>query len=464
MLIKRITFYNIIMNEKIFVLRFAPSPTGVLHIGNLRTALFCWLITRQKNGKFLLRIENTDMERSLEEYEKKIYETLEWVAINYDEKPLRQSDRKEIYKEFLQKLIDQNLVYSCDCSDGKDCGCVSKKLPISNDYGIRFKTPNDKEETFNDLILGPVKGNYKEIEDFVLQRRGGAFTYNLCVVVDDILSNITHIIRGQDHVTNTFKQILLYKAFNCTIPYFAHLPLIKTKNNEKMSKRQGCFSVEDFRKKGIVPEAIISTISRLGWGYQNQEIFTIDELITLFNIKKVQKSAACFDEEKLLHTSGFFIKNKDNSVLLKEIQNFANLFLNKDIILDITQNYDMWFRSMDSLKQRSRTLLEIINLGGFISEKPSKYIIENELMKKAILHLIDWMKKNNKEFKKDYKTTIKSLNEFIKNEITKEVSFKEFSIDMRQSLVGKTVSPPTIDIINILGFEETIKRLEKTLY
>ncbi|MCM2279629.1 MAG: glutamate--tRNA ligase [Oligoflexia bacterium] len=305
--------------------RFAPSPTGFLHIGGVRTALFCWLYARKHQGQFLLRIEDTDLERSEERFTTDILASMKWLGLTWDEEPIYQSKRLEVYRAKAEELIEKGLAYRCTCSEadvekmrerlmaeGKkpmyDRSCRDKKQPASVPHVIRLKVPLDGYVEFNDLIRGPIRVENAEIDDFVLIRSNGAPTYNLSVVVDDVHSRMTHIIRGDDHINNTPKQIHLYRYFDYPIPLFAHMPMILGPDKKKLSKRHGAVSANVYRADGYLPEALLNFLARLGWSHGDQEIFSVKEMIEYFSFEHCQKSSAVFNTEKLLWLNGAHIR------------------------------------------------------------------------------------------------------------------------------------------------------------
>lgn len=307
-------------------LRFAPSPTGFLHIGGVRTALFNWLYARQHKGKFLLRIEDTDLERSEERFTSDILASMKWLGLTWDEEPIYQSKRLDVYKAKAEELISKGLAYRCTCSEEDvekmrekamaegqkpmyDRRCREKNHPATVPHVIRLKVPLTGHTEFNDLIRGPIRVENTEVDDFVLIRSNGAPTYNLSVVVDDVHSRMTHIVRGDDHINNTPKQIHLYQYFNFPIPHFAHLPMILGPDKKKLSKRHGAVSANAYRADGYLPEALLNFLARLGWSHGDQEIFSVEELIQFFSFDHVQKASAVFNTEKLNWLNGAHMRN-----------------------------------------------------------------------------------------------------------------------------------------------------------
>lgn len=311
--------------------RFAPSPTGYLHIGGARTALFSWLYARHHGGKFVLRIEDTDRERSTQESVDAILRGMEWLGMDYDEGPYYQTQRFDRYQEVIAQLLDEGKAYRCYCTkdeldalraeqqknkqkpryDGRYRD-YSGPIPSGIEPVIRFKNPLDGEVVINDQVLGQVVINNRELDDLIIARSDGTPTYNLTVVVDDLDMQISHVIRGDDHINNTPRQINLLHAIGGEIPIYAHLPMILGNDGKRMSKRHGAVSVSAYAEEGYLPEALLNYLVRLGWSHKDQEIFSIDEMISLFSLENVNKSAAAFDLDKLQWLNQHYIKNSDD--------------------------------------------------------------------------------------------------------------------------------------------------------
>ena len=326
--------------------RFAPSPTGFLHIGGVRTALFNWLYARRLGGSFILRVEDTDLERSEERFTADIMSSMKWLGLNWDEEVLFQSKRLDLYQAKADELILKNHAYKCWCTEtevevmrevaiaaGKrpmyDRRCRERKEagPTDAPFVIRAKVPLDGVIRFDDLIRGPIQFENTEIDDFVLIRSNGAPTYNLSVVVDDVEGCMTHIIRGDDHINNTPKQMHLYQFFNYTVPLFAHLPMILGPDKKKLSKRNGVVSANVYRAEGYLPEALLNFLARLGWSHGDQEVFTVQELIQFFDFDHVQKASGVFNAEKLLWLNGLHIRQASPERLQSIVlEDFASLF------------------------------------------------------------------------------------------------------------------------------------------
>lgn len=332
-------------SEKPVRLRFAPSPTGFLHIGGVRTALYNWLYARKHQGQFLLRIEDTDLERSQDNYTKDIMASMTWLGMKWDEEPIFQSKRLETYRQKVEDLIQKGHAYRCYCSeedvekmrekalaDGKkpmyDRRCRERIHPHREEpYVIRAKIPLEGFVEFTDMIRGVIRFENTDLDDFVLIRSNGAPTYNLSVVVDDVFSRITHIVRGDDHINNTPKQMHLYRFFNYPVPLFAHLSMILGPDKQKLSKRHGAVSANVYRAEGYLPEALLNFLARLGWSHGDQEEFTIQELIQYFSFDHVQKSSAVFNTEKLNWLNGVHIRKSSSERLHRVIlEDFPHYF------------------------------------------------------------------------------------------------------------------------------------------
>ncbi len=315
--------------------RFAPSPTGFLHIGGVRAALFNWLYARHFKGTFLLRIEDTDLERSEDRFTQDIMASMKWLGLNWDEEPIYQSDRLEIYAQKAQELIDNGHAYRCWCSEAEveqmrekamkegkkpmyDRRCRDRKEPgpTGAPHVIRAKIPLDGHAEFTDLIRGPIRFENTEVDDFVIVRSNGAPTYNMSCVVDDVHSRITHVIRGDDHINNTPKQLHLYRFLNYQLPLFAHLPMILGPDKKKLSKRNGVVSANAYRADGYLPGALLNFLARIGWSHGDQEVFTIEEMVQFFGFDHVQTASGVFNPEKLIWLNGAHIRNSKVETLV----------------------------------------------------------------------------------------------------------------------------------------------------
>ncbi|MGK5083138.1 glutamate--tRNA ligase [Bdellovibrionota bacterium FG-1] len=326
--------------------RFAPSPTGFLHIGGVRAALFNWLYARHFGGQFLLRIENTDLDRSEDRYTQDILASLQWMGLTWDEEPIFQSKRLDVYRQKAQELLEGGHAYRCWCTEAeveamrtqataegkkpmydRRCRERAEPGPVGAPFVIRAKVPLTGSVEFHDMIRGDIRVNNAELDDFVIIRSNGAPTYNMSCVVDDVYSKMTHIVRGDDHINNTPKQLHLYRFFNYPIPKFAHLPMILGQDKKKLSKRHGAVSANAYREEGYLPETMLNFLARIGWSHGDQEVFTVDEMIQFFDFDHVQKSSGVFNTEKLTWLNGEHMRRTTPERLAKIVEeDFAAQF------------------------------------------------------------------------------------------------------------------------------------------
>ena len=479
--------------------RFAPSPTGYLHIGGARTALFNYAYAKHFGGKFVLRIEDTDFERSTKEFEADILDSLKWLSIVPDEDAVYQSQRFNIYKGYADRLLKEGKAYYCFCSkelleedrnrlasEGKKPMYVGRclnlkpdEMDLSKPHVIRFKVGRGQGLTtgFKDLIRNQfVSFNNNEIDDFVLVREDGIPTYNFAVVIDDALMEITHIIRGDDHVSNTPKQIMLYGALGFKAPEFAHVSMILGQDGKRLSKRHGATSVNQYKKEGFLPEALVNYLIRLGWSHGNDEIFTMDEIIRYFDLKNISKSAAIFNVEKLLWLNSHYIKSKDPFDIINLLNDIMDVS-EKPIAADI-QTVSL----VDSLKSRVKTLAEFRQKLNFFISGEQKYKAEllsefnfNEgdvfflqEFKAFIGNLPDTIfdYKGDLNDKTEILNFIKNSIESVKQEFNNFLSknnwtMKEKAMIIRLALTGEKISPPIFEIIFALGKIRCIKRINE---
>lgn len=458
--------------------RFAPSPTGHLHIGGARTALFNWLFARHHNGKFILRIEDTDRSRSTEEYIESIIEAMKWLGLDWDEGPFRQTERMETYKAFAYKLLEEGKAYRCYCTpeeleerrqqamkEGKppryDRRCREIKESLNKPFAIRFKMPLDGETVVNDLVKGNVTFKNSEIEDLVILRSDGTPTYNFCVVVDDFEMKISHVIRGEDHLNNTPKQIHIYHALGMNPPEFAHIPMILGTDRARLSKRHGATSVLSYRDEGYLSEALVNFLARLGWSYGDQEIFTREELIKYFNLEQVGKANAVFNAEKLLWLNSEYIKLTAEEKLLE----LVTPFLIKEGYLKEgeTLNKDWACRAIKSLKERCRTLKELAHAMRYylldyveIEPKAKEKYINSETI--PILREVTEKLAALEEFRQD---KIEKIFMDMVNE--KGLKLGQVAQPVRVVMTGSTVSPGIYEVLEIVGKEKALKRLRRVI-
>ena len=425
--------------------RFAPSPTGFLHIGGVRTALFNWLYAKKNSGKFLLRIEDTDRERSSKEAIKKIIDGLNWLGLENDGEIVYQHKNEERHIEVAHILLEAGFAYR-DWELENDYGDLEK------DHAIRFKTPKEGETIINDKVQGDVEIKNKEIEDFVLLRSNGTPTYMLSVVVDDYDMNVTDIIRGDDHLTNAAKQKLIYDSLKWECPTFTHIPLIHGQDGSKLSKRHGALGIEFYKEEGYLPEALINYLLRLGWSHGDQEIFSLEEMIKYFSIEKIRKSPSKFDIDKLNDINSIYLKNTPIETLISKIDSsHSNLSEKKFKSLSIV---------MPEILKRCKNIKDIEkNINFIINERPIK--IDNEANKLINDVSLNSLEKLSKILKKLDKWDANEIEHTIKNFLKDEgLNFKDIGLPLRAVLVG-FLSPIGINtIIESLGKDEVLARIE----
>ena len=454
--------------------RFAPSPTGALHIGGVRTALFNWLYSKNHNGKFYLRVEDTDKERSKDEYKNQIIQSLKWIGINYDGEEYIQSKKVNDHIKVANELLKNGNAYRCYCSseeiEEQKKRARQKKIPYIYDRKwrdkkesdapkdikpvIRFKSKIDGTSILKDLVQGDVEIDNNTIEDFIILRNDGTPTYNLSASVDDHQMNMTHIIRGDDHKINTFKQIQIYQAMKWELPAFAHIPLIHTIEGKKLSKRDQASTLDDYSKIGIMPDALRNYLLRLGWSYKDKEIFTLEESIKFFNLEGIGKSPSKLDMSRILSMNEHYIKNINENDLFTQLTEYCKLY-KSEIQSD---KKDKIKKSLTFLKNKAKTLEDIFNNG--------QYIIKDEVdFNKDDLKLIDDKARKvisdfNDQFEKIDQPS-REILEPIVNELIKshDTNFKGVGQPLRIALTGSKFGPGIYDIILSLGKEEVQKRL-----
>ncbi len=454
--------------------RFAPSPTGPLHIGGVRTALFNWLYSKNQKGSFFLRIEDTDKERSKNEYKDQIIKSLKWIGVEHDGKEYIQSLKINDHINIAKELLKNGFAYKCYCSheeiEEQKNRAKQKKLPyVYNrkcrelkeidapkdvDPVIRFKSKSEGNSTLKDLVQGDIEIENSTIEDFVILRKDGTPTYNLSASVDDHQMNITHIIRGDDHKINTFKQMQIYLSMKWDLPLFAHIPLIHTTEGKKLSKRDKASTLDDYSKIGVMPEALRNYLLRLGWSFKDKEIFTEEESIKYFNLEGIGKSPSKLDMSRILSMNEHYIKNIDENELFNQLTKYCKIYKEKMP----NEKGEKIKSSLVFLKNKAKTLEDIYN--------NSKYIIQDKItINQDDLKLLDdKAKKIISEFSKNI-SKIEKLNketlEPIINALIKsnETNFKGVGQPLRIVLTGSKFGPGIYDIINSLGKNEVLKRL-----
>ena len=460
------------------VTRFAPSPTGNLHIGSARTALFNWLFAKNTKGKFLLRIEDTDKARSTEDSINKILDGLKWLDLKWDDEIIYQSKNQKRHAEIANELLDKGLAYKCFCSEDdlnkmrEDAKILKKpfrynrmwrdKNPNDAPKGvnpvIRIKAPTKNETVINDIIQGTIKVSNEEMDDFIIMRSDGTPTYMLSVVVDDHDMNVTHIVRGHDHLTNTFRQNIIYDAMKWNKPKTAHIPLILGSDGSKMSKRHGAIDVEEYKNKGILPNALINYMLRLGWSHGDDEIISLENAIKWFSLEKMGKSPAKFDYDKLISVNSHYILELKNDEIIKFLKNYYDKKYN--IKLD-TASIDRLNLGLNDIKSRSRDLNQLAEMSLFyctkfpltISKKAEKYIKKAD--KGIFKELLIVLKNIENDFKKQ------KIEEIIAKFLTEKGLKLSYIIQyIRAMITGLDVSPRIYDIMEILGYQEMKKRIE----
>jgi glutamyl-tRNA synthetase len=453
--------------------RFAPSPTGYLHIGGARTALFNWLYTRHHGGEFILRIEDTDQQRSTDESTKAILDAMTWLGLNWDEGPYFQAQRVELHRDMVQKLMNEGKAYYCTCTPeeleekrklalatGKkpkyDGTCRDKNLKKTAGSVVRFRSELSGATVVEDLIKGNIVFNNEELDDLIIERGDGYPTYNFAVVIDDALMNITHVIRGDDHVNNTPRQILMYQALGFDVPKFAHVPMILGSDKTRLSKRHGATSVMAYKEMGFLPEALVNYLVRLGWAHGDQEIFSQKDLIELFDLDAVGKSPAVFNPDKLLWLNAHYIKEASPERLMEEMKTIwpagidaSDAAFTKKVIAD--------------LQTRVKTLAELAGAADFYFTEEIRYdeqAAQKFLTADVAPHLRALVESipSVQDFNK------KGLEEFLMNfSLERNIKFKVIAQPLRVSLTGKTVSPGIDEIMVTLGKDRVIKKVQKAI-
>ncbi len=471
--------------------RFAPSPTGYLHVGNARTALFNYLFARHNNAKFILRIEDTDIERSKKEYEQIIFEDLKWLGLDWDEGPdvggdygpYRQSERLSIYPEYIEKLLKSGDAYYCYCSaeeleaerqkalkEGRPprySGKCRNLTPEERmDYEakgikptIRFKVPDGETIYFQDLIKGDIEINVDEFGDFVIVRADGMPTYNFVVVIDDALMKISHVIRGEDHLSNTPKQILIYKALGFDVPQFAHMPIILGEDRSKLSKRHGAVSVRAFKDDGYISEALFNYMSLLGWRPKDEEkeIMSKEEIIEKFDIKDVHKSPAIFDKTKLRWMNGVYIRE------ILDIEDLTNRAVPFFEGFGYKADFDYYKKVIEAIRDSIETLMDIEErakpffVDDFHYSEEGKQYLQDETGYRVVEAFYEKVKDLPTITKEDFKRITKEIQKELK------VKGKALFMPIRVALTGETSGVDVATLVEVIGIEKVKHRLQRAL-
>jgi glutamyl-tRNA synthetase len=452
--------------------RFAPSPTGFLHIGGARTALFAWLHARRHHGQFILRIEDTDTERSEKRFVDGIIDGINWLGLDYDEGPIYQMDRMERYHSVIAQLLQENKAYRCYCSkerlenlreqqmankhkpryDGhcRDLQTVHDDKP----YVIRFKNPEQGSVCFNDLVRGQIEVQNAELDDLIIQRTDGTPTYNFCVVIDDWDMNITTVIRGDDHINNTPRQINIFQALGVTPPQFAHVPMILGSDGKRLSKRHGAMSVTEYRDKGYLPEALLNYLVRLGWSHGDQEIFSMQEMKSLFDIADVNRAPAAFNEEKLIWLNQHYLKTENPNYLAGLLTHYLSV--------DTTQEPRL-IDVVNALRERCKTLVELAEKAAcfyqpvnsydenaarqFLTKESSALLIS---VRDQLASLVDW------STEKIHEIVQQTLQQFA-------IKMPKLAQPLRVALTGNTQSPSIDVTLYLMGQARVLHDIDKAL-
>jgi len=463
-------------NEKVRV-RFAPSPTGYLHIGGVRTALFNWLFARHNKGTLILRIEDTDRSRSTEESIQAILDGMRWLGLDWDEGPIRQMDRLPLYKEHAERLLKEGKAYLCYCTPEElearrkeaqakklipryDGRCRDRKGPRPGlPAAIRFKAPQTGQTVVEDLVKGRVQFDNAQMDDLIMLRSDGVPTYNFGVVVDDTLMEITHVIRGDDHLNNTPRQIQIYHALGYSLPKFAHLSMILGPDKSRLSKRHGATSVTEYHDQGYLPEALINYLARLGWSHGDQEVFSREELIENFSLEKVVSSPAVFNPEKLLWLNGHYIHQADG----RRLASLLKPFLSGQGLSVETIEERVLDQVVTAVKSRARTLIELA--------KGTAYFLKEEIPFDELARA-KFLTPDIRPVLTDLVNRLEAVTAFTAPELEKPfkelldqkgLKLAQLAQPVRVALTGQTVSPGIYEVMEILGKNTTLKRLKKAI-
>ena len=456
------------------ITRFAPSPTGYLHVGGARTALFSYLFARRHNGKFVLRIEDTDSERSTEESVQAIFDGMDWLGLQHDGDVMFQSQNLSRYQEMIQKLLDNGQAYYCNCSkeelqalreqqlaagekpryDGR-----SRDLNLSKgeDTVVRFKTPLEGEVQFHDHIRGSITVQNQELDDLVIARADGMPTYNFSVVIDDADMGITHVIRGDDHINNTPRQINIYKALGLPVPEFGHVPMILGDDGARLSKRHGAVSVMQYAQDGYLPEAVLNYLVRLGWSHGDQELFSHDEMVKLFDLSGVNKAPSSFNTSKLDWINQQYIQQA-------ELGRLASLLQQRLDHLEVKVDESINLESVVALlRERAHTINELADMAMFLLQPLDGYDPDSD--KKAFKETaIDALTALHQHVEKVTDWENADLHQLVADVVTElEVGFGKVGMPLRVALTGKAQGPANDEIMRILGQQESLNRIDAAL-
>jgi glutamyl-tRNA synthetase len=454
--------------------RFAPSPTGYLHVGGARTALFSWLHARKHGGRFVLRIEDTDLQRSTAESINAILEGMAWLGLEYDEGPFYQTHRFERYNEVIQELLDKGMAYRCNCSRERlealrevqlqrkekpryDGHCRGLRVDPDEPHVIRFRNPQEGSVVIDDRIRGKIIFSNAELDDLIIRRTDGAPTYNLTVVVDDADMGVTDVIRGDDHVNNTPRQVNILKALGKEPPHYAHVPMILGDDGSRLSKRHGAVSVLEYRNQGILPEALLNYLVRLGWSHGDQEVFSLDEMISLFDIDAVNRAASSFNTEKLLWLNQYYIKNDDPA----RIAHLLSAHMG-DLGIDPAEGPDL-VEVVRVQQERAKTLVEMAEISTFFYRDFDEYdetaakkhlrpaVIEPlALVRKLLAELEEWTPENLHQ-------AVVHVAESL------DIKLGKVAQPLRVAIAGRAASPGIDVTLHLIGRDACLRRIDRAL-
>jgi len=454
--------------------RFAPSPTGYLHVGGARTALFSWLYARKHGGRFVLRVEDTDLERSTQESVNAILEGMTWLGLEYDEGPFYQTHRFDRYNEVIDELLEKGLAYRCNCSKERletlregqmkrkekpryDGHCRDKFVEPNEPHVIRFRNPADGIVVFEDMVRGKLAFQNTELDDLIIRRTDGSPTYNLTVVVDDWDMEITHVIRGDDHINNTPRQINLLRAMGAEPPKYAHVPMILGDDGARLSKRHGAVSVMQYREQGILPEALLNYLVRLGWSYGDQEHFSVDEMIEFFDIEDVNKAASAFNTEKLLWLNQHYIKSdKPERIAHLLSPHMGELGIDPAIGPDLVE-------VVKAQRERAKSLVELAEISAFYYKDFDSYNEKSakKAFKEAAIEPLEKVKEKLSALEGWEREALHGCIHQTVEEL--EIGMGKLGMPLRLAVTGGSPAPDLDLTLLLIGREATLRRIDKAL-
>lgn len=459
------------------VSRFAPSPTGYLHIGGARTALFSWLLARATGGEFRLRIEDTDRERSTQEATDAIIDSMKWLGLEHDGEIVFQSTRKDRHNEVIDQLIANGHAYYCLCSkedvdamrekamkEGRkpkyDGTCREKGL---TEGVVRLKTPQEGATGFTDMVKGPINVENIEMDDMILRRSDGTPTYNLAVVVDDHDMGVNHVMRGDDHVNNTPRQILIYRAMGWDVPQFGHVPMILGPDKKKLSKRHGALSVMEYEKMGYLPEAVTNYLARLGWSHGDQELFTMDEMVELFSPDHLGNSPSVFDLTKFEWVNGQYMQKADPERLAEMLCDFLAREVGEEEAASVSKAD--FAKVAPLLQPRAKSIVDML-------EQSRPFIVDASFLPYDEKAVKKFLTEETKPLLEEIAERIEALDEFTEKSLEdvhrqfledKDIKFKIIAQPIRVAIMGKTQSPGLFETMIVLGKEQTLARMKRAI-